>query len=88
MGQLFGDKFRPDHSLALFHDLNVSQATTARLTKEQALDFLRRKDPADINVYEQGLNLVCYDDMPIGWIKRIGGRTNSLLPAGFRIVNL
>lgn len=88
MGQLFGDKFRPDHSLALFHDLNVSQAATARLTKEQALDFLRRKDPADINVYEQGLNLVCYDDMPIGWIKRIGGRTNSLLPVGFRIVNL
>ena len=88
MGQLFGDKFRPDHALALFHDLNVSQIQTAELSKEQALDFLRKKEPNDMDVYAQGLNLVCYESMPVGWIKRIGGRTNSLLPAGFRIMNL
>ena len=88
MGQFFGDKFRPDHALALFHDLNVSEFQTSELSREQALDFLRKKDPADIDIYTQGLNLVYCENMPLGWIKRIGGRTNSLLPAGFRIVNL
>ncbi len=88
MGQLFGDKFRPDHSLALFHDLDTSQAQITELDREHALDFLRKKDPDDLSPYAQGLNLVCFEGLPIGWTKRIGARTNSLLPSAFRIMNL
>lgn len=88
MGQLFGEKLRPDHALALFHDLNTSSVNIADVSEQDALDFLRKKDPKDVRIFAEGLNLVCSDSMPVGWLKRIGGRTNSLLPSSFRIMNL
>jgi 16S rRNA C967 or C1407 C5-methylase (RsmB/RsmF family) len=96
MGQIFGGKLRPDHALALFHDLARGDgarlpsglAAVTALTRDEALDYLRKRDPADVERFAEGLNLLTHNDLPIGWIKRIGHRTNTLLPNSFRIVNL
>ncbi len=92
MGQIFGGKLRPDHALALFHDLAPTDlpATASALTLEEALDYLRKRDFGDATRgrLAEGLNLLTYDGLPVGWTKRIGHRTNSMLPGSFRIVNL
>ncbi len=95
-GQIFGVKLRPDHAMALFHDLARDNSPTlpngraavTELTRDEALDYLRKRDPSDINRLSEGLNLLTYNGLPIGWTKRIGHRSNTLLPASFRIVNL
>jgi 16S rRNA C967 or C1407 C5-methylase (RsmB/RsmF family) len=95
VGQLFGGKLRPDHALALFADLNRDRTISTALTLEEALDYLRKKEFADVGRLPEGLNLLTYktaevstDGLPIGWTKRIGHRTNTMLPNSFRIVNL
>lgn len=87
MGQLFNDKLRPDHSLALFHDLNRKNVTVAELNTEDALNYLRKRDFC-FDTLREGLNLICQNGVAIGWSKRIGNRVNTLLPNSFRIMNL
>jgi 16S rRNA C967 or C1407 C5-methylase (RsmB/RsmF family)/NOL1/NOP2/fmu family ribosome biogenesis protein len=89
MGQIFNGKLRPDHALALFHDLaRENLPAVTELTRDEALDYLRKHEFADPSRLVEGLNLLTHNDLPIGWTKRIGHRTNTLLPASFRIVNL
>lgn len=104
MGQVFGGKLRPDHALALFHDLareplnccrnelrhglKNGLATATELSLEQALDYLRKREFADTSILAEGLNLLTHNGFTIGWTKRIGHRTNTMLPNSFRIVNL
>ncbi len=111
MGQIFGGRLRPDHALALFHDLAHDVRPATLLTRDEALDYLRKRDLADTtrDRLAEGLNLLtCAVEgaanadvaakgavdvaanaaLPVGWIKRIGHRTNTMLPGSFRIVNL
>ena len=87
MGQIFGKKLKPDHSLALFHELNRANCSVAEFDREQVLNYLRRAEH-DISPMSEGLNLICYEGVPVGWSKRIGNRANTLLPSAFRIVNV
>jgi 16S rRNA C967 or C1407 C5-methylase (RsmB/RsmF family) len=88
VGQLFGGKLRPDHALALFHDLTPARATVTALSLDEALNYLRKVEFADVSTLAEGLNLLTFESLPIGWTKRIGHRTNTLLPNSFRILNL
>ena len=138
MGQLYGHTLRPDHSLALFHDLvrcpdetsmgalqaalsaaglstdpkvelpqstDVVQAIEhvdsrqpvsrkdrawvpeAELSLDVAREYLR-KQTLDPVLFAEGLNLVCYEGLPIGWAKRVGNRVNNMYPKELRILNL
>ncbi|MAN87003.1 MAG: tRNA/rRNA cytosine-C5-methylase [Algoriphagus sp.] len=62
-----------------FNLLNVNLA--------QALDFLRKKD-LEINEFPLGWVLICYQDLPLGWIKNLGGRSNNYYPKEWRIRTL
>ena len=87
MGQIFKGKLKPEHSLAMFTSLNTSAIPTVEVSREMALDYLRR---GDIGVTEQmveGINLLCYEGLPLGWIKRVGNRSNNLYPNSLRILN-
>lgn len=88
MGQLFNGKLRPDHALALFNDLNSGKTACTELTPDQSLDYLRKQEFKDVTILAEGLNLLTFEGLPIGWTKRIGHRTNTMLPNSFRIVNL
>lgn len=87
MGQIFGKNLRPDHALALYHEVNCNKCSVADLDKEQVLNYLRRQEH-DLSPLSEGLNLISYEGVPVGWSKRIGNRANTLLPSAFRIMNL
>ena len=53
----------------------------------QTLDYLR-KNEIDPSLLQEGINMVCYNGLPLGWIKRIGGRCNDLYPKESRIAAL
>lgn len=110
MGQIFGGKLRPDHSLALFAGLrrdfseansasdsgmrsaraerNSAPFSVADLSLDEALNYLRKREFGNVDRLNEGLNLLQFNGLPIGWTKRIGHRTNSLLPNSMRIINL
>ncbi len=88
MGRIFGGKLRPDHALALFHELRRDRVAGSELTRGEALDYLRKREFDDPSRLAEGLNLLTCEGLPIGWTKRIGHRTNTMLPNSFRIVNL
>lgn len=86
-GQLFGAKFKPEHALALFHDVSRETVPQAEFDLPQTLDYLR-KNEIDPSLLQEGINMVCYNGLPLGWIKRIGGRCNNLYPKESRIAAL
>lgn len=86
-GGLYGGKLKPEHPLALFHDLASGATPRAELPLEAALDYLRKQE-TDPALLAEGINLVTYEGLPLGWIKRIGRRSNNLYPMGLRIANL
>ena len=87
MGQVYGGGLRPEHPLALFHDLRRDDLAVTELELGAALDYLRLRelDPAP---FCQGINLVTHNDFPLGWAKRIDARINNMLPKELRIRDL
>lgn len=87
MGQVFKNKLKPEHPLALFHDINRDAIPVSDLDMETALKYLRKQD-IPVELLLEGINLLTYENLPIGWIKRIGARSNNLYPKELRIQNL
>lgn len=87
IGELFGKKLKPSHALSLAAALNRDKNEVYNLSLEDALNYLRRQsiDPYDMC---EGFNIVGFEGVPIGWVKRIGNRTNNLYPKESRILNL
>jgi ATP-dependent protease ClpP protease subunit len=50
-----------------------------------ALKFLRKQD-LDAGLFEDGINLVKYDVLPLGFVKRVGNRVNNMYPNSLRIL--
>lgn len=86
-GQLFGEKLRPEHPLALFYGLSREQLAVTELPLEEAVSYLRKTDLL-ADWFQEGINLVTYRGLALGWIKRIGNRCNNMYPKELRIVNL
>jgi len=86
MGQVFGRTLKPDHALALSVLLDRSAAPEAGLTVEEALRYLRRQELSSVGQLAEGINLLLFEEQPIGWTKRIGQRTNNLMPKELRIL--
>ena len=87
MGQIFKGKLKPDHSLATFIDLNINEINTVEVDLSTALEFLRRGDIGVTADMAEGINLVRFEGLPLGWIKRVGNRSNNLYPNSLRILN-
>ncbi len=85
MGQLFGGKLRPDHALALWHDLSPEVPRT-ELSRTEAMAYLRRESPAEVaQKMSEGVGALSYEGHTIGWAKRIGTRINNMLPPQLRV---
>ena len=87
MGQIFKGKLKPEHSLAMFTELNINAIPTVEVSREMALDYLRRGDIGTTEQMVEGINLLCFEGLPLGWIKRVGNRSNNLYPNSLRILN-
>jgi NOL1/NOP2/fmu family ribosome biogenesis protein len=55
------------------------------LAQEQVLQFLRKQE-VSASLFAEGLNLVEYEGLSLGFVKRIGGRVNNLYPNSLRIL--
>lgn len=87
MGQVFKGSLRPEHPLAMFHDLDRTNIPTAELPLDAALDYLRKQN-SDAQYFSEGMNLVTFEGFPLGWAKRIGARVNNMYPKELRIMHL
>lgn len=82
-GTFVRDALLPDHALALSL-LTNKQLPVVELTREQALQYLRRQDVPLSNA-PRGWFLVAYGGYPLGWMKGLGNRVNNYYPKEWRI---
>ena len=86
MGQIFKERLKPDHALAMFCGLNRRAVPVAELSEEEALRFLRKQEAAAAAF--EGMNLVTHGGAALGFAKRIQNRVNNMYPNSLRIFNL
>ncbi len=88
LGTQKGKDLQPAHALALSTALHRGAFPEAELDLETALNYLRREAivlPADT---PRGYILLTFNGLPLGFVKNIGNRCNSLYPTEWRIRNL
>ncbi len=84
IGTIKGKDVIPGHELAL-SSLGREAFIPIELTKEQALQYLRRKELL-LTHAPRGWNLVGYRGLPLGWVKVLPNRINNYYPAEWRIL--
>lgn len=82
-----GSAFIPEADLALSPALRPDAFPRCELTLEDALKYLRR-EPIILQDEPMGYILLTYKGMPLGFVKNLGRRTNSLLPLSRRILTM
>lgn len=87
MGQIFKGRLKPEHPLSLFIGCSRNIVPRVELSKEDALNYLRRQD-IPVGQFDEGINIVEYGGVAIGFIKRIGARCNNMYPKDLRIIKL
>ena len=86
-GQIFKGRLKPEHPLALFVGRSSEVVPEVELSLEDAINYLRRQD-IDANQFAEGINVVKYRGLAIGYVKRIGMRCNNMYPKALRIQKL
>jgi 16S rRNA C967 or C1407 C5-methylase (RsmB/RsmF family)/NOL1/NOP2/fmu family ribosome biogenesis protein len=84
IAELKGKDITPHHFLALSSLLQKNEFETIGLDLEEALTFLRKEEIKPISDIK-GWQLVCFRDIPLGFLKNIGPRTNNYFPKEWRI---
>ena len=87
MGQIFKGRLKPEHPLALFVGRDSDVVPAVELTLEDAQNYLRRVD-ISASQFDEGINVVTYRGVAIGFVKRIGARCNNMYPKDLRIQKL
>lgn len=84
VGETKGKDFIPHHSLAMSSLLNVKAFHCFDVDWKTAISYLRR-DNLTFEELPKGYILLTYKNIPLGFIKNIGNRTNNLYPGEWRI---
>lgn len=84
VGTMKGTTLVPDADLALSLMLAPEAFPSAEVDRETALSFLHR-DAIVLKDAPKGYVLVCYEGVPLGFVKNLGNRCNNLHPQGRRI---
>lgn len=92
LGEMIRGALKPGHALALYHGLNREAVHVAELSREAAMEYLRKGPAATggalpVSAFADGLNLVTYGGIGLGWAKRIGNRYNNLYPPAWRVLH-
>jgi len=77
-----GADWVPTHELAM-HPHYMHQPPQVELSREQALAYLRGRDPQPD--CPKGWQLATYHQLPLGWLKQLGTRCNNYLPRQLHI---
>lgn len=76
--------FVPLHGLAMSNHLNKNTYPTTEVELADAIQYLRREN-LTAELFKDGWNIASYKGHPIGFINRIGNRTNNYYPKEWRI---
>lgn len=87
LGEIKGKDVVPSECLALSVDLNRNTFAVVELDLNSALCYLRREPIALPAGTPRGYVLVTYGELPLGFVKNLGNRTNNLFPQEWRIKN-
>lgn len=83
-GTFKGKDFIPHADLAMSMVLDKGAFAQVEVTRDEALSFLH-KDPVTLADAPRGIVLLSCAGLGLGFVKNLGNRTNSLLPAERRI---
>lgn len=83
LGEIKGKDVIPAHALALSGILHPD-IVRFNLDKTTALQYLRKQEIQIPGNYT-GWSVVCYKNIPLGWIKKLNNRINNYYPAEYRI---
>ena len=74
----------PDHQLAM--SMAVSDVVPhISVSREEAISYLR-KETIQLEAPAKGWALICYQGLPLGWIKALPNRINNYYPKEWRIL--
>ena len=85
LGEIKGKDFIPSAALALSMALKRGVYPEIEVSLSDALAFLRREPLCLPEGTPKGFILVCFEGLPLGWVKNIGSRANNLYPQPWRI---
>ncbi|MCC8155191.1 MAG: RsmB/NOP family class I SAM-dependent RNA methyltransferase [Tannerellaceae bacterium] len=85
IGEVKGKDIVPAHSLAMSISMAVDIYPVVELDWSEAVKYLKREPVILSREYPKGFLLVIYKDIPLGFIKNLGNRTNNLYPNEWRI---
>jgi NOL1/NOP2/fmu family ribosome biogenesis protein len=71
----------------MLKDIKKEAFVCADLTLDQALAYLRN-EALVLEGVQQGIVLVTYDKVPLGFVKNVGNHCNNLYPKEWRIRKL
>jgi NOL1/NOP2/fmu family ribosome biogenesis protein len=83
VGEMINNKLIPDHELALSFLLSENSFPKVNLEKQEALNYLKGNS-ISVNA-PIGWCIITYENVPLGWIKNLGNRTNNYYPKEYRI---
>ena len=75
----------PQHNLAISNIVNKDFFEKEEVDWERAIAFLR-KDNIEVENNKKGWLMLTYKNVPIGFVKNLGDRTNNLYPQNWRIL--
>ena len=85
MGETKGDDFIPSTQLALSIALQRDKFISVDLPYPQAIKYLQKESITLPEATPKGYVLITYKNIPLGFAKNIGPRTNNLYPQEWRI---
>lgn len=84
IGELKHQDLVPDHVLALSRHVSP-EVPVWELSKEEALQYLRKETLDAQNAPQTGWLLVAYQGLHLGWVKALPNRVNNYLPQEWRV---
>ena len=85
LGEIKGKDLIPHHSLAMSTALAEDLFPRTEVSYEQAIAYLRKEGLILDTDVPRGYVLLTYQGIPLGFVKNLGNRCNSLHPQGRRI---
>ncbi|MDO9154678.1 MAG: rRNA cytosine-C5-methyltransferase [Paludibacter sp.] len=84
LAEIKGKDIIPSHQFALSLDIDVEKTQKINADYKTAVSYLK-KEVIYLQNETKGFKLVCYNDIPIGWVKNVGTRCNNLYPQHWKI---
>ncbi len=84
LAEIKGNDLIPSHQFALSTEIDVNRTKKIEANYKTAVSYLK-KEVIYLQDETKGFFLVCYNNIPLGWVKNIGTRCNNLYPQNWKI---